>query len=509
MTNTPSRIVITLIFLLYLLPVKAQNNLPPKRELRGVWIATVANIDWPSSKQLSATEQQDEFKYILDQHKRTGINAIFGQVRPAADAFYAKSREPWSFWLTGQQGRAPFPLYDPLEFMIEESHKRGMEFHAWFNPYRATHTSGKGIVAPSHITKKKPEWFFNYAGQLLFNPGIPEVREYIVSVIMDVVRNYDIDGIHFDDYFYPYPEPGQYIPDWNTFKKYSNGFTTIEDWRRNNVNLLIKMVNDSIKATKPYVKFGISPFGIWKNSYQDEEGSDTRGGASYYNQFADSRKWIEEGWVDYMLPQIYFNTGHPKADFETLTDWWANNAFGRHIYIGMGAYRIGSDPAWRKPNHMPEQIKYTRSFEDVYGQVYFSSKSLTRNIQGFTDTLRNNYYRYAALLPTMHWIDSIPPNAPQNIIAEQTNPGVVKISWEEPLPASDGDKARGYVIYRVSQTETFDINDPRKIIGIVYNQTQFVDTEPKTKQTYTYVVSSIDRMQNESTDYCVITIPVN
>ncbi|MND41950.1 hypothetical protein D3C80_327090 [compost metagenome] len=486
----------------------SQTNYPIKRELRGVWVATVANIDWPSTSNLSATEQQDEFKYLLDHHKRTGINAIFGQVRPAADAFYAKSREPWSSWLTGQQGRAPYPAYDPLEFMVNECHKRGMEFHAWFNPYRATHKSAKS-VAYNHITKQKPEWFFNYGGQLLFNPGIPEVRQYIASVIMDVVRNYDVDGIHFDDYFYPYPEAGQYIADWNTFKKYPNGFSTIEDWRRNNVDLLIAMVHDSIAAVKPYVKFGISPFGIWKNSTQDPDGSDTRGGASYYNQFADSRKWLEEGWIDYMVPQVYFNIGHPRADFETISEWWAANAFGRHIYIGIGAYRIGSDPAWRRPMHMSDQIKFTREYEDIYGQVYFSSKSLIRNPMGFTDTLRKNYYRYPALLPTMPWIDSIPPHAPQHLAAEQTNPGVVKLTWETPEKAIDGDTARGYVIYRITQGEPFDANDPRKIIGIVYDQTTFIDTEPKTKQNYIYIVTSLDRMQNESTDYCVISLPVN
>ncbi|POY37014.1 glycoside hydrolase [Solitalea longa] len=498
-----------IVTLLYIYPASAQQNYPPKRELRGVWIATVANIDWPSTPYLSSNEQKDEFKYILDQHYRTGINTVFGQVRPNADAFYAKSREPWSYWLTGQQGRSPYPEYDPMQFMIEECHKRGMEFHAWFNPYRATHRGAKGAAAPNHITKKKPEWFFNYGGQMLFNPGLPEVREYIVSVIMDVVRNYDVDGVHFDDYFYPYPEPGQYIADWATFKKYPNGFTTIEDWRRNNVDILVKMVHDSIVAAKPKVKFGISPFGIWKNSYQDPDGSETRGGASYYNQYADTRKWLEEGWVDYMLPQVYFNIGHPKADFETLTDWWANNSFGRHIYIGMGAYRIGTDPSWRNPKHMSDQIKFTRAYSEVSGQVYFSSKSLTRNIMGFTDTLKNNYYRYKSLPPTMPWIDSIPPNAPGHITAEQTNPGVVKLSWTQPELASDGDAARAYVIYRLAEGEIFDINDPRKIIAVVYNETSFVDTEAKTKQVYTYVVTSLDRMQNESIDQCLISIPVN
>ncbi|SMO39935.1 glycoside hydrolase family 10 protein [Solitalea koreensis] len=488
----------------------AQNTNHPKREFRGVWIATVANIDWPNSNQLSASEQQDQFIYLLDQQKRDGINTVITQIRPAADAFYAKSREPWSSWLTGAQGRLPYPVYDPLQFMIEETHKRAMEFHAWFNPYRATHKSARGPVATNHITRTHPDWFFRYGGQLLFNPGLPEVRNYIVSVVMDVVRNYDIDGIHFDDYFYPYPEPNQTLQDWATFKKYPNGFTNIDDWRRNNVNLLIKMVHDSIKATKPYVKFGISPFGIWKNSVtDDDEGSLTDGGSSYYRQYADSREWIKQGWVDYMLPQVYFQIGHPKADFETLVDWWNTNNYGRHIYIGMGAYRIGSDPAWRRATHMPDELKITRSYENVQGQAWFSAKSLIRNIQGFTDTLRNNYYRYQALPPTMPWIDSIPPNAPKEFIAVQTNPGVVKLSWKAPDVAKDGGTARGYVIYRFTKNEATNILDAKHIITVVYNETSFTDTEPKPKQRYVYVITALDRLQNESVDWCVSSVLLN
>src|SRR3546814_405031 len=256
------------------------QELPPKREFRAVWVATVANIDWPSEAGLSSDTQKREFRQLLEKHHQTGMNAVIVQVRPAADAFYAKGREPWSEWLTGTQGKAPSPFYDPLQFMVQEAHSRGMEFHAWFNPYRAVFRSN-GRVDPDHITKRKPEWFFNYDGKKLFNPGISEARHYIVQVIMDVVRNYDVDGIHFDDYFYPYPARGEHIPDAALYRRYAPKGMSLEDWRRRNVNMLISELQDSIHAEKPYVKFGISPFGIWKNREQDVDGSDTDGGSSY------------------------------------------------------------------------------------------------------------------------------------------------------------------------------------------------------------------------------------
>ncbi len=498
------------IFLIFLLPaiVKAQA-LPldttiykpaPKREFRGVWIATVENIDWPSSQKLSSDQQKNELKSQLDAHQQSGINAVMLQVRPAADAFYAKSHEPWSKWLTGRQGQAPDPLYDPLEFAITEAHKRGMELHAWFNPYRAT-TDGKfGLLSPDHITKAKPEWFFTYGGIKLFNPGIPEVREYIVHVILNVVDNYDIDGVHMDDYFYPYKIDGQHINDAETFKTYGAGFDNINDWRRHNVDVLIQMLGDSIHKHKPRVKYGISPFGVWANKFQNPEGSDTHGLPSYYELFADSRKWIKEGWVDYITPQIYFPIADRQVPFEKLLDWWSDNTYNRHLYIGMAAYRINERKLnkFKNPATMPDEIKYLRNNPRVQGSVYFSSKSLLNNPLGFTDSLKQNYYRYKALPPVMLWLDSIPPNAPRNVMATALN-GVVNLKWETPLLARDKEPVYGYVIYRFNGDEKVNLTDPKYILQIKYNDsTFFTDDSIQKGKTYLYVVTAIDRLKNES-----------
>lgn len=289
--------------------LKAQNksiNENPKREFRGVWVASVANIDWPSKKGLNTTELKEELITLLNQHQKNGLNAVVLQIRPTADAFYSKSRELWSHWLTGKQGIAPNDNFDPLAFAVKECHARGMELHAWFNPYRATMNKNH-ITDSNHITNKRPELFYTYGEQKLFDPGIPENREYITQVILDVVKGYDIDGVHFDDYFYPYKIAGQVIKDSATFAKYPNGFANIEDWRRNNVDLLIKMVGDSVHYYKKHIKYGISPFGIWRNLREDPLGSKTNGMSNYGELYADSRKWVKEGWVDYINPQIYFS----------------------------------------------------------------------------------------------------------------------------------------------------------------------------------------------------------
>lgn len=477
----------------------AQDN-PPKREFRAVWIATVANIDWPSKPGLSTRAQQLEFTRMLDRHRESGINALFVQVRPAADALYANGREPWSEWLSGMQGQAPNPFYDPLQFMLDEAHKRGMELHAWFNPYRAVFKAN-GRVAPDHITRRHPEWFFNYGGKKLFNPGVPEAREYIVKVIMDVVRNYDIDGVHFDDYFYPYPVRGEHIPDAALFRRHAPRGMSLDDWRRENVNLLIRQLQDSINREKPRLKFGISPFGIWKNLDQDFRGSDTDGGASYYNQFADSRKWLEEGWIDYIVPQIYFPFGHRRAAYDNLVLWWSENVFDRHLYIGLGAYRIHE---WGDRRQMPRQINYARKYSEVSGLAFFSSKSLLENPLGFTDSLKNNYFRYPALPPAMLWKDSVPPLPPTNPRLQQVSGGT-QISWDPPGPASDGEEARGYVIYRFRQGEALDIDDPRHILNIQFGSTSFIDDTALDSQDYVYVVTAIDRLNNESPASCRIS----
>jgi len=483
----------------------------PKREFRGVWVASVENIDWPSKPNLTVNQQKTELTQMLDAHQQAGINAIMLQIRPAADALYAKSREPWSKWLTGKQGQAPDPAYDPLEFAIAEAHKRGMELHAWFNPYRATNDSKFSALSPEHITRVKPDWFFTYGGIKLFNPGIPEVRDYIVKVFLDVVDNYDIDGVHLDDYFYPYQIDGQHINDAQTFGQYGKGFDDIKDWRRNNVDLLIKMLSDSIHKHKPHIKFGISPFGIWANKYQNPEGTDTHGGSSYYELFADSRKWVKEGWVDYINPQLYWPIDDRSAPFNVLLDWWSDNTFDRHLYIGMAAYRINEHKKnkFKDPAQMPDQIKYLRNNPRVEGSVYFSSKSLLNNPLGFTDSLKETYYKHPALPPLMLWLDSIPPNPPVNFSATAVK-NAIELKWTTPPLARDKEAVYGYVIYRFDDDEKVNLTDPKYILHIQYNtDTFYTDKTIKKGKSYLYVVTALDRLKNESEPSPTIAAPLH
>ncbi|MCJ8210629.1 family 10 glycosylhydrolase [Mucilaginibacter sp. RS28] len=480
----------------------------PKREFRGVWVATVVNIDWPSRVGLTSDKQKEQLLKILDYHAQSNINAIMFQVRPAADAFYAKSREPWSRWLMGKQGQAPDPFYDPLEFAITEAHKRGMELHAWINPYRATFDANYANIASNHPTKTHPEWFFTYGKQKLFNPGLPEVREYIVQVVLDIVKNYEIDGLHMDDYFYPYPIAGQVINDTEAFKKYGSAFTDIRDWRRDNVNQLIKMLADSIHKYKPSVKFGVSPLGIWKNKRQDVEGSETNGGSSYLELYADTRKWVQEGWVDYINPQIYWPFGFRAAPFEKLIDWWSDNTFGRHLYIGQAAYRINerNQTAFRNPRELPNQIRYIRANPRVQGSIYFSSNSLTANPLGFSDSLRRDFYRKPALPPVMLWRDSIAPNAPQ-LLTAVSNPRGVLLNWQAPPPAKDNEPVAGYVVYRFGEKDMIDTSDPEHILYVRYNtDTTLLDNSAEKGKKYIYVVTAVDRIKNESEHSIPVTI---
>jgi uncharacterized lipoprotein YddW (UPF0748 family) len=499
-----------LLLFTILLPllVKAQTpavQLPPyitdpKREFRGVWMATVENIDWPVNQTMPAEKQKQQLANMLDAHEQTGVNAVMFQVRPAADAFYAKSREPWSRWLTGKQGQAPNPVYDPLEFALTEAHKRGMELHAWFNPYRATTDARYNLLSPNHITNIKPEWFFIYGGLKLFNPGLPEVREYIVKVILDVVDNYDIDGVHMDDYFYPYAIAGQRIKDDAAYQKYGADFSNISDWRRDNVNKLIKMLTDSVHKHNPRIKFGISPFGVWANSSHNPEGSVTKGLETYYEQYADSRKWIKEGWLDYINPQLYRPIGDRLIDFEKTLSWWSDNTYNRHLYLGHAAYRINEHklPAYDDPNEMPNEIKLLRKNPRAQGSVYFSSKSLLNNPLGFTDSLKNNYYKYPSLPPVMLWLDSIAPNVPRNFMAKPVN-GTVHLNWEAPLIARDNEPVYGYVIYRYEGTEKVDPEDAKNILHIQYNTIpSYIDTTAMKGKSYSYIVTALDRLKNES-----------
>ncbi len=366
--------------------------------MRGVWVATVANIDWPTKPGLKKKIQKEEIISILDHSKQLGFNAIFLQVRPASDAFYKSSYEPWSSFLNKQYAS---PKYDPLKFWIEEAHKRGIELHAWINPYRAS-MNLKNNLPENHPASTNPEWFVEYGEKRYFNPGVPESTVHINKVVKEIVTNYNIDGIHMDDYFYPYPISGKAFPDSIEYNKYgADSFSDIKDWRRHNVNETIKSLTKTIKTTKPWVNFGISPFGVWRNKADDPRGSDTKAGATNYDAlYADILLWMENKWIDYVAPQLYWETTHPVANYTILADWWNANSYDTPIYIGHGIYKIGSDnPDWQDPKQLPMQMNINENLPHIKGSIFFSYKHLKRDLLGFQDSLKTGYYKHEALAP--------------------------------------------------------------------------------------------------------------
>ncbi len=397
------RITSTLLLVGFFLLAKAQPSKNDKNvfEFRGVWIATVENIDWPSKRGLSNADQKAEFIDLLDRHQRNGMNAIVMQIRPSGDALYPSALEPWSEYLMGKQGLAPSPFYDPLAFMIEETHKRGMEFHAWINPYRAVFNVNKSSVALTHITKIHPEWFVTYGDKKYFNPGIPEVWQFTNRVVKDIVSRYEIDAIHMDDYFYPYKIPGKEFPDQAAYLRNTRGLNK-EAWRRSNCDSIIRQLNVTIHQTKAAVQFGISPFGVWRNKSQDPRGSNTKAGVTNYDElYADILLWLEKGWIDYVVPQLYWEHGHTLADYDELVKWWNDNSYGKQLYIGHGIYRAGSNTTWKNPNEIPYQINKLRSLPNTGGSVYFSSSSFKNNANGWNDSLQQHYYVNPAILPSV------------------------------------------------------------------------------------------------------------
>jgi uncharacterized lipoprotein YddW (UPF0748 family) len=377
----------------------------PVTEFRGVWITTVENIDWPARGMVNSDAQKAEFIRQLDMHKRNGMNAVVVQVRPSADAFYPSPYEPWSQWLTGVQGRAPYPYYDPLKFMIEEAHKRGMEFHAWLNPYRANYNIRYASIAANHVTRLHPQWFLTYGDKKYFNPSNKQAQEFVVNVVRDIVKRYDVDGIHMDDYFYPYRIPNREFPDEASYRK-SGSPLGKADWRRSNVDSIILQISEVIKQEKPWCKFGISPFSVWRNKSIDPMGSDTRAGVTNYDDlYANILLWLQKGWIDYVAPQLYLEIGHDRIDYETMVAWWNDHSYGRHVYIGHGIYRTEErNQAWKNPNELPDQIKLLRQYPNIQGSIYFTSHTFDRNPNGWNDSLQNNYYRVPASVPVMDWL---------------------------------------------------------------------------------------------------------
>jgi uncharacterized lipoprotein YddW (UPF0748 family) len=373
----------------------------PRAELRAVWVATVSNIDFPSKPTISSDVQKAEFIHLLDMHQQNGMNAVVVQIRPATDALYPSPLEPWSQWLTGVQGQPPVPYYDPLQFMIEETHKRNMELHAWMNPYRAVFNISNSSIAATHITRIHPEWFLTYGDKKYFDPGNKDVQKHVTAVVKDVVSRYAVDAIHFDDYFYPYRINGKEFPDENSYRSYGAGLNK-DDWRRSNTDSIIVMLSRVIKEQNKNCQFGISPFGVWRNASQDPDGSNTKAGQTNYDDlYADILLWLKKGWIDYVAPQLYWEIGHSLADYNTLIEWWSNHTYGKNCYIGLGIYRAGSNAAWKDKTQLPRQIQKLRETPNMHGMIFFSSKTFERNPNGWNDSLRLNYFREPAFLPKM------------------------------------------------------------------------------------------------------------
>jgi uncharacterized lipoprotein YddW (UPF0748 family) len=500
-----------LFCLLKITLVQAQTA--PKREMRGAWIATYANIDWPSVGATTAQEQAT-FTQRLDEHKTTGMNAIFAQVRSQCDALYPNPYDPWSAVISGTQGVAPSPYYDPLAFMINETKQRGMEFHAWFNPYRAlasfTTTSYNNLAA-SHVAKAHPDWTMTVtnitggAKQILLNPGAPEVWEHIIGAVMHVVRNYDVDGIHFDDYFYTNPATTTYNDD-SVYNIHNRGIANRGDWRRSNVDTLIKRLNDSIKSVKPWIKFGISPSGIWMSQANDATGSNTSAGALQHKKdlYANSKLWLQQGWIDYLAPQVYWYIGQTGSDYNILAPWWSNNNFGRHIYMGQAGYKVGDvaqNVAFATDKaQIAKQVRLNRSLPGINGQIVYNTTSLRNNPLGFRDSLRLNLYNRPALLPTMTWKDNIPPSPATSLAGVKLANNTISLTWVNPpaAVAAEMDVVKRFAIYKGINTMP-DINNAADLIAITNTDvSSYIDTDVLPSTTYNYIITAIDRLYNES-----------
>lgn len=472
---------------------------PPKREFRGAWLHIVGN---QQIKTMTREQIQDWFIRTLDALEEQGCNAVIFQVRPQADAFYISDLEPWTRFLTGEQGVAPDPLWDPLQFMIDACHARGMELHAWLNPYRVT-SNDREQLSPEHLYFKKPGIFKRYGKQLYFDPGEPESVAHTVKVIADIVTRYDVDGIHFDDYFYPYPVKFEEFHDDASFVKYAadQGFEYWQkgDWRRNNVETLIHAANDTIKAIKPWVRFGISPFGIHRNlkDTPDGSGSQTNGLSNYEELFADVPAWAEKGYIDYIVPQLYWRIGHSAADYDVLIHWWNDMNYKGQLYIGqsIGTFK---EPDLDNPSitQTERKMQLVRDLPNVDGNVWWPGWSLAapkpeKANFSLADSLRLVYQRHPALIPAYTDLDAVAPEPVASV-----HVGNKGLSWK-PVATDDVlQQPHFYVVYRFNAGEPVDLSQSGHIVKIT-RDTHYKPAE-KRKGLYRYVVTVVDRCWNES-----------
>ncbi|HEY0637713.1 MAG TPA: family 10 glycosylhydrolase [Pseudonocardiaceae bacterium] len=489
-------------------PVRPTGDCPTpdpnvqKRQMRAVWIASVVNIDWPSRPGLSIEQQKAEYISWLDDAKRNRLNTVIVQVRPTADAFWPSTIEPWSQYLTGVPGQDPG--YDPMAFLVSEAHARNLEFHAWFNPYRVAMHADPSRLAPNHPGRVHPDWILPYGGKLYYDPGIPEVREHVQNAIMDAVHRYDIDGVHFDDYFYPYPVAGQTFADEATYQRYGAAdFPVKADWRRNNTDRLIQELDQRIHAAKPWVKFGISPFAVWRNIATDPEGSRTTAGVQTYDDlYADTRRWVREEWIDYLVPQVYWNIGFAPADYALIVPWWSREIAGTDVqmFIGEATYKAGTStqhPAWMDPNEVSRHLTFTQQFPEVTGHVFFSAKDVRANRIGNMDIVVRDHYQHEALPPVASHLGGRAPWPTVVTSARRTADGV-DLGWLR-------NGATSYAVYRFDGAvlpRPCDLADARNLLTTRRGTTSvlqaYTDTTAVAGQRYTYVVTALDRLGHES-----------
>ena len=486
--------VIAAAILLLPATAAAQAPLQPKREFRGAWVQTV-NGQYMG---MHRDDMQRTLTSYLDAFKSYGLNAVMFQVRCEGDALYQSSYEPWSYYLTGQQGKAPDPFWDPLQWMIDECHKRGLELHAWINPYRAK-TAAKHELALNHPINMYPEHFFKYGDLTLFDPGEPYNREYICRVTADILRRYDVDGIHMDDYFYPYPAAGRDIPDDKSYAQYNNGIADRADWRRHNVNELVRMMHDTIRAVKPWVKFGISPFGIYHNARRggNVPGSATNGLENYEDLYADVLCWVNNGWVDYTMPQLYWQIGHPVADYATLINWWSENTRNRPLIIGESVENTIKYPDPQNPqsHQIYAKMNLARSLGTA-GTCQWYAAAFAENRGNYAEALRQSYYSSPALPPAMPFISTQKPGKVKKLKPVWTEDGYM-LFWSAPRAKKPIDEVQRYVVYRFAAGEPVNTEDASHIVDITSNNFLLLPYADGSGR-YTYAVTALNRIGNES-----------
>ncbi|TCN57605.1 glycosyl hydrolase [Flavobacterium circumlabens] len=498
--KTPLLFSILLVLFLGMNVHSQEKVTHPKTEFRGVWIATVVNIDWPKTSTDNVEKEKADFIDILETYKKLHFNAVIVQIRSVGDAFYASELAPWSRFLTGKEGQAPAPSYDTLAWMIDQAHMRGFEFHAWMNPYRATFDLNKNLLSPNHDIFKHPEWMIEYGGKLYYDPALPEVQEHLTKVVKEVVDKYDIDAIHFDDYFYPYAVPGKVFNDTASFKKYGSGLS-LADWRRANVSNFVHSISTTIKASKPWVQFGISPFGVWRNKSVDPKGSDTQSTANYDDLYADPVLWMDQKWIDYIMPQLYWSMNNPRASYSKLVKWWAENSNNTAVYIGHASYKIrgDGDKSWNFSSEIPTQIDYARSFKKVGGSAYFSAKWFMNKNFDIVRLLEENQYKYPALPPAV-------PNLKRIVIDIPTVTEFAKDSsfYTFTIKVPLNTKVRYMVVYGADHISKINTNDATQIIDKirVNEMNDSITFSILTQKMNAYkacAVTFIDYFANEST----------